>query len=114
VLQLASVDDVQLGDDQKMSFTATVVTQPEFEIPEYNGLPIEAKSSEVTEKKSTSRSRNLREQAADFTDVPERGAEMDDFIVVDYVGTINDEPVHKLFPQGRASRCRATMTSGFG
>jgi FKBP-type peptidyl-prolyl cis-trans isomerase (trigger factor) len=29
-----------------MSFTATVVTQPEFEVPEYKGLPIEVKSSE--------------------------------------------------------------------
>jgi trigger factor len=99
VLQLAGVDDVQLGEDQKMSFTATVVTQPEFEVPEYKGLAIEAKSSEVTDKEIEESLENLREQAADFTDVPERGAAMDDFIVVDYEGTIGGEPVHKLFPK---------------
>jgi FKBP-type peptidyl-prolyl cis-trans isomerase (trigger factor) len=53
----------------------------------------------VTEKEIDESLENLREQAADFTDVPERGAAMDDFIVVDYEGTIDGEPVHKLFPK---------------
>src|SRR4051812_17990177 len=33
VLQLANIEDVQIADDNKMSFTATVVTQPEFQLP---------------------------------------------------------------------------------
>jgi trigger factor len=82
-----------------MSFTATVVTQPDFPLPEYKGLPIEVKSTEVTDAEIDESIENLREQAADFTDVPERGAEMDDFIVVDYEGTIEGEPVHTRFPK---------------
>lgn len=99
VLQLASVDDVQLDDSHNMSFTATVVTQPDFTVPNYQGLSIEAKSPDVTDAEIEESLENLREQSADFTDVPERGAEMEDFIVVDYEGTINGEPVHVPFPK---------------
>lgn len=99
VLQLASVDDVQLDDSHNMSFTATVVTQPDFTLPNYQGLSIEAKSPDVTDAEIEESLENLREQSADFTDVPERGAEMEDFIVVDYEGTINGEPVHVPFPK---------------
>jgi trigger factor len=42
----------------------------------------------------------LREQGADFDDVKEeRGAAMEDFIVVDYEGTVDGKPVHEEFPK---------------
>lgn len=99
VLGVQSVDDVQLGEDQKMSFTATVVTQPEFDLPTYKGLPLLAKSAEVTEAEIDASIENLRDQAADFVDVPGRGAAMEDYIVVDYTGTIDGKPVHEVFPK---------------
>jgi trigger factor len=99
VLGVQSVDDVLIGDDRKMSFVATVVTQPQFELPNYKGLPITVKSAEVTDDEITASIENLRDQAADFVDVPGRGAAMDDYIVVDYRGTINGQPVHEVFPK---------------
>jgi trigger factor len=100
VLQLAGIDDVQIGDDNKMSFTATVVTQPEFQLPNYKGLQIQARSTEVTDAEVEESIENLREQSADFTDITEdRGAQMDDFIVVDYTGKIDGKPVHEVFPK---------------
>lgn len=98
VLGVQSVDDLQIADN-KMSFTATVVTQPQFELPNYKGLAVAAKPAEVTEAEIDESIENLREQAADFIDVPERGAVMDDYIVVDYVGTIDGKPVHEVFPK---------------
>lgn len=99
VLQIASVEEVRLGDDKKMSFTATLVTHPEFELPEYKGLPVAVKPIEVTDADIDQSIENLREQAADFTDVPDRGAQMEDFVVVDYEGTIDGKPVHDVFPK---------------
>ena len=98
VLGVQSVEDLEIGDD-KMTFTATVVTQPQFELPNYKGLAVAVKSAEVTEKEIDESIENLREQAADFIDVPERGAVMDDYIVVDYSGTIDGKPVHEIFPK---------------
>ena len=100
VLQLANVEDVQISDDNKMSFTATVVTQPQFDVPNYKGIEINLPSTEVTDAEIDESIENLREQAADFTDLEEdRGAKMDDFIVVNYSGTIDGKPVHEVFPK---------------
>lgn len=102
VLQLASVDDVELPeiDGSPAKFTATVVTQPEFDLPEYKGLVVHLLSSEVTDAEIEQSLERLREQNADFDDIEEdRGAEMDDFVVVNYKGTIDDKPVDEVFPK---------------
>jgi trigger factor len=99
VLQIASVEEVQLGEDKKMSFTATLVTHPEFELPEYKGLPVTVKPATISEAEIDESIEGLREQAADFVDVPGRGAQMEDFVVVDYEGSIDGKPVHDLFPK---------------
>ncbi|MEY5010383.1 MAG: trigger factor, partial [Verrucomicrobiota bacterium] len=48
VLQISNVEDVQLGADHQMSFTATVVTHPHFELPEYKGIAVTPSSTEVS------------------------------------------------------------------
>lgn len=100
VLSLAQIDDVELGEDKTMKFTATLVTQPEFELPTYKGLVVPLKSTEVTEAEIDESLEHLRDQAADFVDITEdRGAQMEDFVVVDYTGTIDGKPVHEAFPK---------------
>jgi len=100
VLSLAQIDDVELADDKTMKFTATLVTHPDFELPAYKGLTVTMKSTDVTEAEIDESLDNLREQAADFTDITEeRGAAMDDYVVVDYTGTIDGQPVHEAFPK---------------
>ena len=100
VLSLAQIDEVELAEDKTMKFTATLVTHPDFECPPYQGLVVPMKSTEVTEAEIDESLENLRDQAADFEDIKEdRGAQMDDFIVVDYRGTIDGKPVHEAFPK---------------
>jgi trigger factor len=41
----------------------------------------------------------LRDQSADFVDVPERGVEMEDFVVIDFEGTVDGQPVSEVAPQ---------------
>ncbi len=100
VLSLAQIDDVELAEDKTMKFTATLVTHPDFELPTYKGLVVPLKPTDVTEAEIDESLENLRDQAADFSDITEdRGAQMDDFVVVDYRGTIDGKPVHELFPK---------------
>ena len=99
VLQVANVEDVEFADDKGLSFTATVVTHPEFPLPEYKGLPVSVPTFEVTEAEIDQSLEELRDQAADFADVEGRAAEMEDYVVVDYTGTIGDKPVHEVFPK---------------
>lgn len=100
VLQLAQIEDVNIGADDSMSFTATVITQPEFPLPVYKGLTIEVPDTAVTDEEITESIDRLREQAADFLDITEdRGARMEDFVVIDYRGTIGGQAVHEVFPK---------------
>ncbi len=100
VMAVAGIEDVELADDKSMKFTATLVTQPEFELPKYKNLMVPMASDEVTDAEIEESIENLRDQAADFVDLKEdRGAQMEDFIVVDYTGTIDGQPVHEVFPK---------------
>ena len=100
VLSLAEIEDVEWGDDKSLKFRATLVLQPEFDVPDYKGIPVSVPDSEVTDKDVDDSIESLREQQADFPDVtPARSAAMEDYVVVDYDGTIEGEPVHVKFPK---------------
>jgi trigger factor len=91
---------VEWGDDKSLKFRATLVLQPEFDVPDYKGIPVSVPSAEVTDADVDGSIENLREQQADFPDVtPARPAAMEDYVVVDYDGTIEGEPVHVKFPK---------------
>ena len=100
VLSLSEIEDVEWGDDKSLKFRATLVLQPEFDVPDYKGIPVSVPSTEVTEADVDASIENLREQQADFPDVtPARPAAMEDYVVADYDGTIEGEPVHVKFPK---------------
>src|SRR5215211_4230850 len=88
VVSLTNLEDVEFGEDRSMRFRATVVTAPEFELPDYKGIPLQLPDTKVTEAEIDAAVERLREQSADFVDVPERGLELDDFAVIDFEGSI--------------------------
>ena len=100
VLSLSEVEDVVWGEDESLKFSATLVLHPSFDLPDYKGIPVTVPSAEVTDSEIDEALNNLRDQQADFPDVePARPAAMDDFIVVDYHGTIDGEAVDVKFPK---------------
>ena len=99
VVSLTNLEDVQFGDDKSIRFRATVVTAPEFELPEYKNIPVELPSTEVTEAEMDAALERLREQSADFVDVPERGLQMEDFAVIDFDGSVDGKPVSEVAPE---------------
>ncbi len=98
VVSLTNLEDVEFGDDRSMRFRATVVTAPEFELPEYKGIAVELPSAEVTDADIDKALEGLREQAADFVDVPERPVAMEDFAVVDFDGSVDGIPISEIVP----------------
>ena len=98
VVSLTNLEDVEFGDDRSMRFRATVVTAPEFELPEYKGIPVELPSAEVTDADVDKALEGLREQSADFVDVPARPVAMEDFAVVDFDGSVDGIPISEIVP----------------
>jgi trigger factor len=90
VVSLTDVGDVEFGEDRSMRFRATVVTAPEFELPDYKTVS-EAEVDTAIER--------LRDQAADFVDVPERALAMGDFAVLDFTGAIDGVPISEIVPE---------------
>jgi len=98
VVSLTNLEDVQFGEDKSMRFRATVVTAPEFELPEYKNIPVQLPSTKVAEEDVDLALERLREQSADFVDVPERGLQMEDFAVIDFEGAIEGRPIREIAP----------------
>src|SRR5437660_1832093 len=99
VASLTNLEDVQFGEDKSMRFQATVVTAPEFKLPDYKNIPVELPDTEVTEAEIEATLERLRDQSADFVDVQGRGAQMEDFVVVDFEGTVDGKPIGEVAPQ---------------
>jgi trigger factor len=99
VASLTNLEDVQFGEDKSMRFQATIVTAPEFKLPNYKNIPVELPDTKVTEAEIDATLERLRDQSADFVDVPERGAQMEDFVVIDFEGTVEGKPISEVAPQ---------------
>jgi trigger factor len=90
---------VQFGEDKSIRFRATVVTAPEFELPEYKNIPVQLPEVKVEEAEIDTAVERLREQSADFVDAAERDLQMEDFAVIDFEGTVEGKPISELAPQ---------------
>ena len=99
VASLTNLEDVQFGDDKSMRFQATIVTEPEFDLPDYKQIPVQLPDTKVTEAEIDAALERLREQSAEFVDAPERAAQLEDFVVVDFDGSIEGKPVSEVAPQ---------------
>jgi trigger factor len=99
VLQVQNVEDVEFSPDQSLHFTATVVTAPEFELPEYKNIPVTVQATDVSDTDIDAALENLRSQASSFEDITDRPLQMDDFAVIDYNGTIDGKPVGDVYPK---------------
>lgn len=99
VVSLTNVEDVEIADDKTMRFRATVITAPEFELPDYKNIKVQLPPAEVSEEEVNAALERLREQSADFVDVqPERALQMEDFAVIDFEATIDGKPVSEIAP----------------
>src|SRR6478672_4736415 len=72
VASLTNIEDIEFGEDKSMRFLATVVTAPEFELPDYKEIPVQLQDKKISEAEVEAAIERLRDQSADFVDVPER------------------------------------------
>jgi trigger factor len=99
VASLTNIEDIEFGEDKSMRFRATVVTAPEFELPDYKNIPVQLADTKISEAEVEAAIERLRDQSADFVDVPERALQMGDFAVLDFEGSIEDKPISEIAPQ---------------
>jgi trigger factor len=100
VLGYPDIEEIQFGRGQTLLFAATIETPPEFQLPEYKGLPIKREAKEVTDADVAKALDLLREQRADFAKV-ERPLATGDIAVVNYSGTSEGKPLSEIAPTAK-------------
>ena len=91
---------IKFARGEPFQFAVTVETAPDFELPEYKGLPVKREVRAVTEEDVERALDLLRDQRATFVDV-ERPVQAGDFAVVDYQGSCEGKPITELAPTAR-------------
>jgi trigger factor len=99
VLSISDVDAVEFTPERSMRFTATLITAPEFELPDYKGIPVKVPSKEITDQEVEQALHALRERHATFSDVEGRTLAMNDFAVIDYAATLDGRPLLEVEPK---------------
>ncbi|HEY5744144.1 MAG TPA: trigger factor [Terrimicrobiaceae bacterium] len=98
VLSVSQVEDVQISDDRTMRYRATVVTAPQFELPEYSSIPAEIAKEKVTEESIQRWIDQLREPHATYTPIEGRPLALGDYAVLTYSATCNGTPLGEAIP----------------
>jgi trigger factor len=100
VVGYPDIEEVQFARGQAFQFIARLEIAPDFQLPEYRGLPAKRERAELTEAEMERAIDALRSQQAKFEKV-ERPAQDGDFIVVNYTGTSEGKPLTDLAPTAR-------------
>jgi len=100
VVGAPEVKEGQLGRSQNFTFDITVETAPDFELPEYKGLPAKKELRSVNEADMERALKVLRERGATYNDVERPGKE-GDIVVVNYTGTSEGKPLTEFAPTAR-------------
>ena len=98
VLSVSNVEDVEFTPERSMRFTATVVTSPEFELPEYKGIPVKVPPLQVSDPEVETALERLRERHATFTEQSDGALEMGGFGVIDFETTVDGQPLLEAIP----------------
>src|SRR4029077_4918759 len=68
VLGYPDIEEIQFSRGQPLQFAATIETSPEFELPEYKGIPVKRETGDVTDADIDRAFDALREQRAKYND----------------------------------------------
>jgi len=94
------IEEIQFDRGQSLIFAATVETAPEFQLPEYKGLPAKIEAKTVTEADVDKALDLLRGQHAKH-DTVARPLANGDIAVVNYTGTCEGKVITELAPTAK-------------
>ncbi len=101
VVGYPDIEEIQFGRGQPLQFAATIETSPEFELPEYKGIPVQREDRNVTDEDVVRALDVLRQSRATFEKV-DRPVQTGDIAVVNYTGTCEGKPITEIAPNSKS------------
>lgn len=100
VIGYPDIEEIQFGRGQNLQFAATIETAPEFELPEYKGLPVKRDHKSVAEDDVERALKMLAQQHVKF-ETAARELKMGDVAVVNYTGGCDGKPITETAPTAK-------------
>lgn len=100
VIGYPDIEEITFGRGQNLQFAATVETAPEFDMPDYKGLPAKREDKTVTDADVDRALGLLAQQHMTFETVA-RETKMGDIAVVNYKGSSDGKPITDTAPTAR-------------
>ena len=100
VISQPDIEEIQFGRGQSLQFAATIETAPEFQLPEYKGLPVKKEIKSVTPADVDRAIEMLARQHIKF-ETAAREAKTGDVVVVNYTGTCDGKPLTDIAPTAK-------------
>ena len=100
VIGYPDIEEITFGRGQNLQFAATIETAPEFELPEYKGVPAKREDKSVSDEDVERALKMLAQQHVKFETV-QRELRMGDIAVVNYAGTCDGKPITDTAPTAR-------------
>ena len=100
VIGYPDIEEIQFGRGQTLQFAATIETAPEFQLPEYKGLPVKREAKSVTVADVDRAIELLARQHMKFETVA-RELRLGDIAVVNYTGTCDGKPITDTAPTAK-------------
>jgi len=100
VVGYPDIEEIQFGPGQVLQFAATIETAPEFQLPDYKGLPAKREMKSVTDADVEHALKLLAQQHVKFETVA-RELRLGDIAVVNYTGTCDGQPITDIAPTAK-------------
>ena len=100
VIGYPDIEEIQFGRGQALQFAATIETAPDFQLPEYKGLPAKRETKSVTAADVDRAIELLAKQHTKF-ETAARELRAGDVAVVNYTGTCDDKPITDTAPTAK-------------
>ena len=100
VIGYPDIEEIQFARGQSLQFAATVETAPDFQLPEYKGLPVRREDRSVTDADVDHAINALRDQQVKYETV-QRELAKGDIAVVNYTGRSDGKPLTEIAPTAR-------------
>jgi trigger factor len=102
VLSVSQVENIEIAEDRTMRYRATVVTAPEFELPDYAFIPADIAKEKVSDESVKRWLDQMREPHATYEPVEGRALAMGDYAVLTYTASLEGRPLGEAVPAAPA------------
>ena len=102
VYELVEIKEVKPADDGGLVFEAEIDLEPEFDLPQYEGIPVDNADTVITGEKVEEELQNFRKSMSKFEDfTADSVATADDMLNIAYSGTVDGKKLADIVPDAQ-------------